>query len=470
MLQLRKLIGIKLVSFVIVCFFVLLPFSFVTNYVDLSEDDYGRAILFFDNYCVNYFVWLKQHNGRYINAMISLLPLYSLPILKTVLGLNFLITPWVIKMFVQRLSITFGVRLRNINSYLVAVVLFGLMIFQMPLLVEYFYWMAATTVYSFSFLSFLMICYFLFDVRKGSKKAVVGAALFTIVATGSNEIFLLLTNYVIFISLILFWISHKKLNVHLLAVQIVALVSSSIVILATGSSNRRDNYAAGGDIVDSIVLSLKNTVSILFNQFTTLNDVLILIAIGSTALFVATQTKVSKNLQSLNPMLLLLLSIVALFLIFFTPNYAMGSVSYNNGRVGNLIQILLLFILFTNCLNFIIYYRIHQTILPFVNSLFSRIAVLVLLFATTLTSVNTQNLYLDFYDGSFARLEQDRKLRVETVKINRSNHLTIPPLYKTRTLPYDGITTDPIAWQNRYYTEYINQKYDPDLLSIRLGK
>lgn len=457
-------------NFLLIGLIILLtPFLYIIRYAELSGDDFTRAVMDINDFSLNYSDWFFTHNGRFINGMLSILPLYGGNMFKVILLINFLALPFVIRILLKRFFILSEIDVDNSVLNISTLILTFLMIIQLPLPVEFFYWISSMTVYSFSLLCFLLFIYGLLRVKQNMKNAVLIAALFSLLAIGNNEIFILLNNYITFVFITHFYLKFGKFSGKLVIIQIVSLVSGLLVILGPGSKSRQSNFEDGGNILGSIILSLKNTVSLIMNQFLNLGDILVLLMIIFLSILIVYSNRSNNLMRSINIIKLGSISVGAIFLIILTPNYAMGGISYNEGRLGNLIQILLLLIFFVNILNLCIrkknsfsFFLKKTEILYFVISM--------ALILNVLISDNYLNLFEDFRNSSFHKQEIGLINRVENLKHTNESNILLKKRYKSKTLDYEELTGNKEHWYNRSYTFFLNSKYNLSLESIIVVK
>lgn len=444
---------------------LLIPFLYLIRFAELSGDDYTRAIMNINDFSLNYSDWFFSHNGRFINGLLSILPIYGRYTFKVILLINFIAIPVILRILIKRFVRFSEIDVDNSVINIAALLLTLLIIIQLPLPVEFFYWISSMTVYSFSLLCFLMFIYGLLGVKQNTKNAVLVASIFSLLAIGNNEIFILLNNYIIFLFSIHFYLKFSKVSSKLVVIQIFSLASGLLVILGPGSKSRQSHFEDGGNILGSIILSLKNTVSLIANQFLNIGDILILVMIIFLSILIVYSNRSNNLMKSISIIKLGSISVGAIFLIILTPNYAMGGISYNAGRLGNLIQILLLLILFVNILNFCVKKKDWFIFfLKKTKTLYS--IILVVLFLNVVVSDNYLNLLEDFRNSSFHKQEIGLNNRINYLKNTNENTIVLEKRYKSKTLNYEELTVNKEHWYNKSYILYLNSKYDLSLESI----
>src|SRR5680860_157206 len=88
-MNLRKYLG-PILNFVLIVVFIA-PFIYTTRFIYLSADDYCRASSSFIFFIENIKDWYLHHNGRYVNAVFSYLPLYNVTALRFFAASNFVL-------------------------------------------------------------------------------------------------------------------------------------------------------------------------------------------------------------------------------------------------------------------------------------------------------------------------------------------------------------------------------------------
>ncbi|SCX92028.1 hypothetical protein SAMN05192588_0268 [Nonlabens sp. Hel1_33_55] len=465
----KRLLG-NLTVILIIFTIVVVPFGMVFEYVQLSQDDLGRAYSNFENYSQNFDWWMSAHNGRFFNALIALLPIYSsMTSIKLILLLIFLLHPVVLYLVLKKYLKFVGLQIEKSSILLLSMMFFFMMIIQMPLLVEYFYWYAAMTVYSLPFLSFLMLIYFILGIHQSKKGALFGAVFCSLLCVGSNEMFILIINFLLTIQILRYALMNKMILFKYLIIELCVLLSSLIVIFASGTSHRQAINQSGGDFANATMQSIKATLSLLFNQLSSFEDItVILLIIFSIGLFSSKGVN-SSRLKYINPIILLAFSLIIIFLVLFVPAYATGGIGYNHGRIANLIQISLLMTLVINAINFGIYI-LSKGIRWNISKYYYGYTCLLVVFIIFISfrDENLRGLYQDFNENRFEVVEGAIDQRTRILLKAKNGKVEVPKLSHSNTLPYMDITEDSKHWYNRVYVEYVNHKYEINIQSIVL--
>lgn len=452
---------IKIGFLVLLILTVFIPLLYAFNYVGLNEDDYGRAIWEIEEFGLNFSNWYYTHNGRFINTLLSYLPVYEAPWLQVVLMLNFLATPAVIVFFLKRYFNLISIILCTSDIILIATIIFTLQIISLPLIFEYYYWYAGATAYSFSFLTFILSISFAFGMIQNKKNSFIGALILTVLCAGNNEILILLINYLASLFLIYCYIKRRDLLLQSILLQLTLFITSAIVVFSPGSSHRQGLYEDGGNVISALGQATLYSVSLIFNEFKTFSGVLTLLSILTVAFFIVRTNKGTLRAISLNPVLLIILSFVSVFLLMYVPIYATGGINYNKGRIANMIQILLVFVLFINAINFFIYsqYYITKYRLDIKSEILVVVTAICCLLATY-TSSNINNLYSDYENDEFHRLLSDKSNRISLIENSEIKIIVVPSYKGTLFLPQDDMSNNPSHWYNTDYLNYIRYNYD----------
>ncbi|PRP67005.1 DUF6056 family protein [Nonlabens agnitus] len=468
MLQLDKNSHQGLMIIILLGFFVVIPFLFVVKYATLSADDFPRAVFDIQDFFRNYSSWYKMHNGRFVNAFFSLLPIYSPTPLRLMLFINFVFNFIALRFFLFELFSFYGIQVSKKVNFIATIVFFSLLIVQMPSLVDYFYWYASMTVYSISFCCFLMTLAYLFKMMRGDKRAIIWSMLFSILAIGSSELFILLLNSIVAVFLFVDYINRKQVVRSLIYLQLIVIAASVLVILSPGSANRQQAFEQSGNFINALSVTWREILFFFSNEFSNLQDYLTYSVIVMLIALVLIKSKNSVSLKYINPLILLLFSITLLICILFTPSYAMGGLPFNYGRVGNLIHLLWLVIVLVNTINLMVALKKQQWIDWSIGEYWCLPTLLVLLTTSVVRSSNVNNIYDDLINDRFEKSENDRNDRLLRVINSREVNIVLEPMMMPKTLQYTDVTSNPDHWYNKSYVNYFNAKYDININTVRV--
>lgn len=452
-------------SIVAILIFIL-PFFYIIKYTNLAADDFCRVPADFDDYYENVAFWFMNLTGRYTNGFISYLPLYNLEINRLVLKILFVGLGVISYFFIKKTFYYFQIAIAKSKCLFITVLFFIALISQLPSVYEFFYWYAAITAYLISVIFFLLFLIMIFNFNYRRSYQVLITCLLIILLNGNNEMLIPLTNLILFGFLLDKIIFQKKINLKYLFINIVSWLSSLLVIFAPGNSNRQSYYAEGGELIYSLKSSVLS--SGMFTLKSLIEFPYFLLYIG-LFLFIFDEIRKQKiqTYRCIHPLLLFGISLILLASVIFVPYYATGFVKINAGRIGDMIHIVFLILLFINLLNTSIFFNKRMIFKKVEFSKKLSIGLFIFFFfLIPFTNKNYLDLYSDFKNGNFKKYDLDIQKREEELKFSNLEEIRLERIKGSRTIKHLEITKNPNEWENQCFTAFINKKYNLNIRSI----
>lgn len=449
---------IKFCFTLVVLLIYVIPFIYVGSFVFPAADDYCRATVSFDTFLPNVASWYLEHNGRYTNAVLSFLPVYDLSIYRLMLMISIIALGWTIIYFVKKTFQFFGRRISRIDVALVGIAFYVVLISQLSSVYEFFYWYAATTVYLYSVIFFLLLLTRLYKLY--IKDYFDGlAALLIVLLIGNNEMFILLSNFLL-IGLLSYKLKEKQNFKNILLLNIVAWIATLAVVFAPGSINRQSYFSEGGNFLFSLKSAILSTG--MFGLKGLVEWPYILVYISFFLLLVSLYKEGKKTeLKSFNPVVLFLLSFIAISSVIFVPYYAQGTISLNEGRIGNIVHIVFLILLFINIINITFFLQKNQVLnnCSFLKANSALGLIFLFLILLPLVNQNYNNLFSDLKTNALVDYENQMVKITEQLK-SAEEEVVLEELTETKLLR---------NLENRLngcYVEVMNDKYHLNLKKI----
>lgn len=449
--------GIPIFSGIMIVFFIF-PFVFLTQYTHLGPDDLCRTGSSFENYFEAIFSWYQNHNGRYVNAVFSLLPVYDLQIYRLILTLSMVVFFLVVHYFIRNLLRLFVIK-SLLHSLIFSLIFIVLLLSSLPSLYEIFYWYAGSTVYLYSSIFLLLLLVSLIKFSMGNKREAITVGVLSMLIIGNSEMYIPLTNLILLGLLTCTAVKSKRIPWTILLLNIVCWTSSLLVILAPGSEKRQAIFNGSGQVFFSLSSSVQTALRILWNRF---NDPILwvfLLAMLST--FSVAKPTIERKLL-VNPLLMLVLSGACFVSVIFVPFYALGFLDYSAGRIIDAIYFIFYILLVLNGLN--LYNFIHHKINL---QLFSKSTFLPsfliggFLFTVAFSSQNIHGVYRDIVNRSYVRLDDDIKKRGEILENSQEEIVVIPYIKGTNILVVDDNAVD-----DKCFLNHVRSKYNSEIEEI----
>ena len=441
------------------------PLVYISKFVFLSTDDFCMAIKDFDSYGSNLREWYNYQNGRYINAIFALLPVYGLSIYKIIIASGFLLLGFALFWFVHRLFYSYDYQIGLQKKLLFAILLYIVLVAQLPSLFEMFYWYSAVGPYLYSF---IFLLFFLGSVLKFFFKRTMNFYFFALVIiflNGNNELLMILSNFLILLLFIWDWIEVRKLNKKLLLLNIISWASSLVLVLAPATALRRGLHVYGGDIWGSIkVAFIYGTKAIAIN----LMEIPYLICYFVVFLLIYNSIKNNK-VSFIRPLHLFVISYLCVVSIFFIVYYATGLFGVYEGRMGNMTDITVFIFAFLNIFNFAFYLRFKGIRRSLVSRYYAPVLLSLLFIFILFKNENYVNIRKDIVGGDLIRYEEDMEERFQNLREPHEKTVLLEPVEGTRILKSGDKYYAGQDWLQYCYREYINSYLGKNFESIDIN-
>ena len=450
---------------VILILIFIAPFIYITRFAHLSADDFCRAPAELGEYFKDISEWYLHHNGRFTNALLSFLPVYDSQIYRLVLAFSMILLGVAIFFFVQKVFQFFNLMVGFPEIFFVSVVFYVGLINRLPSLYEFFYWYAGTTAYMYSNILLLFLLGLLLRNPRENKRKLLLTGLIVVLINGNNEMLIPLINLLLLVFLVKTSIGEKKkLSYDVLFLNVLSWISSLVVIFSPGSTNRQSFYPDGGDFIFSVKSAVLS--SGMFTIKNLLQFPQIILCIGLFVFFLHLSGKVPKKTLSINPILLAVISLLGLVSVFFIPFYATGHLNVNQGRIGNMIQVIFWIILFMNLVNITLYTKQKFFRKVFVPAYLPQGIMTIFFIFTGFSNKNFGDLLSDFRNDEFGKFERAMDKREAKIKEAEGSRLEVQKIVGSKIIKHYGISTDENHWTNECYTTAVNSSYNKEFVII----
>ncbi|WZL88433.1 DUF6056 family protein [Salinimicrobium sp. 3283s] len=373
---------------------------------------------------------------------------------------------WSIYLFVEACFKFFGIALPKVQSFALSVLLYNVLISQLPSVYEFFYWYAGTTAYLYSIIFFLLFLAIISKLEKG-KKFVWLSALLVVLVNGNNEMLIPFTN--LFLLVILMWqvIYKGKLRIQSFILNLVSWISSFAAIFAPGNISRQLHYAEGGEFFDSLQAAVLSTGMFLIKSLIEFPYVLFYAGIFLLVFYSSKKAQNQVN-HFFSPVIFSLLSFLCLVSVNFVPLYATGYLRVNDGRIGNMVHIVTLIILFINVINTSLYVKRKAVDKIYVSGSWIVVVFGAFLIGVVLLNPNYKNLRADFEERDLTRFKRETEKREAFLKSSDNAELVLDRIHGTAIMDWEDITKKPRHWINECYMQMINKKNNKNIKLIKI--
>lgn len=429
------------------------PFMFVSKYVVLNLDDFCRASLEGGDYIMNIKEWYLYHNGRFMNAIFTLIPVYKITIYRWVIALQFIILGLAIYGFFASVFSSFLLKLNRTEIFFITVVFYILIISTIPAVFDFFYWYASVTVYLFSFYFFLIFLQKCLRIYFTGELSFFLLAILIICIVGNNELLLGIVNMLLIFLVLVIYFKQKTWNRSLILLNIIAIISSIAVVFSPGTVTRRGQFEYGQNFFGSIKVALYYSGEFLIESL--LNLPLILFCLF---IFFITYKKVkTKNCNYIHPFWALGITYTSLCSVFFILFYATGLLDVYTGRIANFINCMVLVLITLNIVNLAVFMRVKwDSRLFIIKSVFSYSLILIFVVFIAFYNSNYADLRKDFLQENFVRFDKDFKDRIQKIKNNDKAVLELKKIENTNLLRAGDAALIKIEWVRNCYIKYLN--------------
>ena len=433
--------------------FTILPLLVISFFNQPSADDYCYAakaqnLGFWDAQIYFYTGW----SGRYLStALLSIdilikgkLVLYKIFPIALILLL--------FKSVFNLISLVFS-NVSKINKYAITSLLITAYFVQMPNISEGLFWYAGSVTYQLSnIISVLLICSLISLLRYKKVKHLFFAILYVILLVGTNETAMIMWAVTLAFIFLYKAILDKIISYQLILIISVALLFSSVVILAPGNSVRGAFFPESHQFFNSIFQSLR---ALVINTIKWAPLLCLLVVLLFSKLKWSSEI-ISSKILKVNPFLVFLAVCVISFLGFFISFWSMGNAPPS--RTVNVICFyFMLGFLYTMFLLFIKFEKEIMS-LNFITKKATNILMFMIM-VSVISFNNIRGVYMDLLSGTAYRYNLEVQERYQIIQNNTSMELKVPDFKnKPTTLFVSDIGTDSGNWRNECYGDYFSEK------------
>lgn len=439
------------------------PFLFLSQYTFWSTDDYCRVNSSWANFTENFLTWYSTHNGRYTNAMLSLLPVYDYPFYQISSGIAIVVFLVSIFLLIRSLSHHYYFSLTLPHHLLITSLVSLIIINHLPSVADFFYWYAGITSYLIS-LSILILLVILLITRKlRNRNTQLLAGLIIIIGNGNNEIIMVIINFLL-LSLF-FWkfFNKKKIYLSLLFLIATSWATSLIVFLSPGSVQRRKLYPEGGELLNSVKYGIFHSSRIAIDYL--LHPSFLLFTLGLSFLLLFHRKPFQrKDHNYISPFLLLVLSFAVFTIPFFVLIYAQGYF-LDLTRTNNFIFVLFYLLAILNIFAFSFYLK--EKVLRRQITVAYPLSIVLLLSSFILSGSNFKQVITDIRGGKAELYLQRQQKRLKKIK-SSTGVVKLDTIKGPKTLWREEIPRAPETWQHKCFKEMIRNKYNKNVKSVRM--
>lgn len=464
---LKKDILFFLISFLLVVIFIG-PFLYISQYIYLSQDDFCRVNIPLFSYISRIGFWYLNENGRYINAFMSLLPVYDLRIYRLIPVLMILSLLICIIYFVRNLCSNFDLKIPVHIAVFVGILVTIQVFLKLPFIFEFVYWYAGVTVYFVSILLFLLFLNSLIVFDFSKKRSLLLISLLIIGINGNNEMALILVNFILFLILIAGAVLKYNYLKSILILNIISWISSVPLLFANSSDARRSYFEKGGDLLFSIESSFLSAASFTVKNIFGFPD--FLLWIGLAALLIHTGVKgENREIKSIkiSPILLAIFSFLALMSQMFVIYYAVGLLEAYGGRIANFIHSVFIILVLINVINLTVF--VKEKWPSFIKKIqLPRYIIIVLssfLIYNGLIGKNYKQVIYDLSSGKAKKYKENIEDRLIYLASTNKSNIEFETIDLPKTITNLDLRTVPY-WENDCFIDLINKKYNKNIKSI----
>lgn len=444
--------------------FLVLPWMYFIDFTVLQMDDFCRTNFSFTAYFSGVKNWYLSHNGRYVNALLALLPVYDLEVYRIVLVFLFLLFGYALFNLLYKLLNNQSLKTEwPPILYFSLIVLIGI-IAVLPDLNEFFYWYAAASVYQFSAILFLFFISSLITFWFNGKLHFKRLLFLAVLINGNLELLAGITNLLLLISFSLDLKRRKRPNYRLIILNLVSWISTAIVIFAPGMTERRSFYDYGGDFLGATKVAILYGAKFIAISVLDLTSILLIVF---SLLFVWKRIyKTSKKLTYVSPPLLLLVSYLSIITMVFIIYYATGTFdSGGESRVHNLMHLVTLIFVMINIVN-LCYYLRNKVFLLKAKKTIIIISTFAMLLSLTLNG-NYRSLVRSIYKNEMDNFRSELAARKEVIK-KGGDTLDLKYITGQGVLKTGDEFLKKEVWVQECYLDYVNTRYNKNFKAVRI--
>lgn len=458
---------IKYPSVGIILLVLLGPYIYLCQYLHLYEDDFCRAHYPISAFLNNFLFWLQNENGRYINALITNLPVYNLYVyrLLPIIFLTLLLFSWY--RFVTMLANNLNFQISRFQLLVITVFAVSHFIQFMPATAQFLYWFAGSTVYLLPFVALLELCS-MFIVFQNKPTLNQGYIIFLIIfCCGSNEIATGVLGFLLFGHL-LHCLYNKRVNLsQLLKYSLVYLVAIIPLLFLKGTQKRLDYYEDKSNLIQSMLNASKASIVTIYNELLQPEVVSLLFVIIAMSIF---NRRINfKTFGSIKDLLKkIVFSISMYWCAFFVMYYATGAATFNLNRTGNFLQGLFLIFLIFNVLNFVSKITIEaKNQMVIYNLLFLLVSTSICIYFQVKSSNYKEALY-EISSKKADKFDEMMQLRFKTLAESSNEDIYLEEIEIPKIIYTRDLYNDSEYWVNGCYRAMVERKYAIRVKSITL--
>ncbi len=444
-----------LIYFLLLAF---LPYCYLSFFSQPIAEDFGFAFQFQEHESFNELLknsYLTM-NGRYVsNVFMYLNPLSFNSFLGYKLFPILLIALLILGnyTFIKSLKITQQKR----ESFIYGLVVSIIFLHNLPIISEGLYWYTGSSIYLLGLvftLFFLSGAAHLFHNYK-NKKVLVGTSALLFLVCGFNEVLtLVIVSLLFFITLFLFYKNRPSKKVFLI-LAILAFAFAFLMIFAPGNTFREGMYPSGGDVSNTVFMSVLQTL-----RFGFIWVFSIPIIFASILLY---QQVITKKIRVINLgkevkwISLLFLPIIIIFCV--APPY------WYTGILGQhrTLNVAYFFFIIVWFLNVAFWSEFVKQKRDKLNLKLSQKVYIALLLIGILFTGNGFNALSDIFSGDAKKFNEQMKCR-HTVLLNSQEEppkkIALKPItFKPKILFVMDISKDPNFWTNQGYNGFFKLPY-----------
>jgi hypothetical protein len=455
-------------SIIIFALFVF-PLIYIGGFVQLYSDDFCTSLLSTGFSSENLIHWYTTINGRYINAVLSSLPVYDLPVYRIVASLNVVVFAGALFIFITSLCNIFKLQVSVSKVLFLSVIFFAFQVASLPSVFELLYWYSSASVHLYGFIFFLFFVVLSLKIYLKNKWNLFPASFMVVFINGNNELFLGSTNFVLILLLLLEFLNTKNINFKLLVLNIISWVSSLVIVLSPGTETRRSQYDYGGDILVSAKVAILYGGKFIVENMMSWTAIVFFLAFF---LFKSRQLQEKRRIKNIPVIPLFIVSFLVFISLYFIKFYATGIVERDRGRVGDLLHLVLYSVAIVNIINLAIYYSGSNTQRIFKFPLLPAVFFMFLLTGIAMFNSNYQDIRFDIVSGDLHRFESEFEEREIILSSSGENNPVINKIESTRILKSGDklLLAEDWGWLRGCYSDYLNKLNNTNIDSIKIIK
>lgn len=443
----------------------LLPLLYLNRYAVFQMDDFCRAGINPINFFSSLKSWYLYHNGRYFNALLSLLPVYNTTTYRIILAFIFLLFSYSISVLFKSLFQYFKICKATSTIFFLSVISLIVILALLPDINQFLYWYAAASVYEFSAIAFILFVVLLLKFWFKNKLDFFSLGFIIIVLNGNSELLVGITNFLLLSVLVFETKRNGRVNFKLLVLNLISWVTSFALILAPGMTARREQFNYGGDFIGSVKVAVIYGAKFIAVSMLDVTNIIFFIFLFLIVLNL-TKGKTS-NLPVIQPIILLIISYVSIISIVFILYYAMGTFNSEGGwRATNLLKIVAFTFYLINLINLVCYLKNNQIGFNIPYYIFA------IIFAGLLLSLtwnkNYTSLATDLFSGKYDKFDEQFAEREKLIRNTNGSELILPLIKSSKFLNSGDSSLKTDDWVKECYLHYINENYDKGFKSIKI--